>query len=237
MKRYKWFHVTLPLRLSQLSNRLVRFPFVTDKDSGFLHISGALGRVRFRYFRRTKVVVSVVDEAGIPSAQVIDSVESFEFELFELGEAFLIRVDEPPRSIKSLLDSLEQVCGNGLSVSLVTFPFERHELILAGQRSCKLVALKGTGADRRRRYVARVEVASREGIVFEQLSVLRGLDFSIDSSTYEVINELGRGQVSFSGSGIVRFGDQVAESLLEAVERYLQKSGLEVGRGINEKAD
>lgn len=225
MKRYKWFRISLPLRLGQLVKRLGQLSFGAERESGFLFVAGAQGRFRFRYFRRTKVAVNVVDENGGPSTQVIDAVESFEFEFSDAGEFLLLRIDEPPRSIKSLLDRLEQVCGGVLSVSLLSFAFGDHGLILDGLQSYKLVALKGVGADRRQRYVARVEVASREGIVIEQLSLLRGLEFSIDNSTYEVLCGLGRGQVSFSSSGVVKLGDQVAETLLEAVERYLQKNG------------
>jgi hypothetical protein len=221
MKRYKWFRVGVPIDFRVLLRRLNRLPFLADTDSGFHYVAGDGGRVRFRYLRRVKVIVGVLDELGSPATQVIDSVESFEFELVESVDTVLVRIDEPPRSIKSLLDSFERVCGGGLAVVLVTFPFESHRLMLSGLKSSRLVALKGAGADHGRKYVARVEVASREGIVLEQLTVLSGLEFSIENSTYEVMTDQGRGQVAFLSSGVVRFGDQIADNLLASVESYL----------------
>lgn len=221
MKRYKWFQVGLLMDFRVLLSRLSHFPFLADTESGFYYVAGDGDRVRFRFLRRVKVIVGVVDELGSPATHAIDSVESFEFELIRSAETLLLRIDEPPRSIKSLLDRLEEICEGGFSVVLVTFPFDCHRLILSGLKSCRLVALKGAGADRRRKYVARVEVASREGIVLEQLTVLSGLEFSIENSTYEVEIDQGRGQVAFLCSGVVRFGDQVADSLLVSVEGYL----------------
>lgn len=221
MKRYKWFRVDIPIDYRVLIRRLSRLPFSADTGSGFHYVAGDGGRVRFRYLRRVKVIVGVIDELGGPATQVIDSVESFEFELVESGDSVLVRIDEPPRSIKSLLDSLERVCGGGLAVVLVTFPFESHRLMLSELKSSRLLALKGAGADHGRKYVARVEVASREGIVLEQLKVLSGLEFSIENSTYEVVTDQGRGQVAFLSSGVVRFGDQVADNLLVSIENYL----------------
>lgn len=221
MKRYKWFRVDLPIDFRVLLRRLSRFPFLADTESGFHFVAGDGDRVRFRFLRRVKVIVGVFDELGGPATQVIDSVESFEFELVESFDSILVRIDEPPRSIKSLLDSLERVCGGGLAVVLVTFPFESHRVMLSELKSSRLVALKGAGADHGRKYVARVEVASREGIVLEQLEVLSGLEFSIENSTYEVVTDQGRGQVAFLSSGVVRFGDQVADNLLVSIENYL----------------
>ncbi|GAA6141944.1 hypothetical protein [Hydrogenophaga sp. 5NK40-0174] len=229
MKRYKWFRISLPIDLQLLLDRLNSNPFLGDVDFGFGFVAGSGGRIRFRYYRRVKLVVGFVDERGDPANRLIDSIESFEFEFISSNGLLIIRIDDPPRSIKSLLDRLERACGEGFSVELMTFPFDCHQIILSGPKSTRLIALKGAGADRRRNYVARVEVASREGIVLEHLTVLRGLDFSIENSTYEVITNEGKGQVAFLASGVVRFSDQIADSLLVAFEGYLL-DGNEHGR-------
>lgn len=73
--------------------------------------------------------------------------------------------------------------------------------------------------------VARMEFVSKQGMIVENMKLLEGLRYNVDSVVFEVVYEGVRGQVAFALSGLVKISVQLAPKLVSLIERDLPKLG------------
>lgn len=163
----------------------------------------------------------MIDAEGQENEQEIPTVESLSIELFESESSTWLCVENPPRSLRELLNNIEMVLGWGLSITPVVFPLESQRRALAKTDEWKMVAFKGLGSSPKDKAIARFEVASKEGVVPEKLDFLADLEFKVEQATYEAVKSMLRGQVAFAASGLVRFAGPLHPFLVQAVERQL----------------
>lgn len=71
--------------------------------------------------------------------------------------------------------------------------------------------------------VARMEFASKQGMIVENMKLLDGIRYNVDSAVFELIYEGVRGQVAFSSSGVVKVSGHLAPRLVHLIERDLPK--------------
>jgi hypothetical protein len=221
MTRYKWFRVGLPSTFQRFTKKLRSTSMAQGSLFGFTQIGGSEDRSRFRYLRRVKVSLSSIDAAGNSSFQVVDSVESVEFELFQTGAITWLRVDSPPRSLLDLTSGIENVSGMGFSIEPVVFGYREQRALLKRADSHRMVGFKGLGHDVSAKLIARVEVASKEGVEPDRLEFLKSLQYKIDHTTFDVSFRMLKGQITFTASGLVRIGGALEPYLLDCVEDCL----------------
>lgn len=225
MKRYRWFAVGLDNSLHQLVERLRLRPMIDERDSGFLFLDalGDKGRSRFRYFRRSSIQVTVLDMNGNAAKQNIATVDGLEFELFQDSEKTWLRIDEPPRSLRDFMNSLEETAGFGFSVDPVTFSLEEQKTALMSLDAIKLIGFKGIGNSAHHKLITRFDVVSKEGLEPDRLEFLHDLDFKTEQATYEVTFQMSKGQITFTSSGVVRTAGTLTPYLVSCVERELSR--------------
>jgi hypothetical protein len=222
MKRYRWFRIGLPNSYQSLVRRVRNKPIDVGASFGFAPIVNDKSSDRFRYLRRSKVPVTVLDDAGNAGQSFVETIDATDFEMFQSEGKTWLRVEDPPRSLRDFLNSLEMVAGMGFSAVGVKFPYRRLRVLLAHADVSRMVGFKGLGSDATLRAVARIEVASKEGIDPAQLPFLKGLKYSVDHATFDVVYRMIRGQVSFTESGLVRITGQLEPYLLNCIERHLE---------------
>ena len=221
MTRYRWFRLGLPTSFHRFTKRIERTPMAPGAEFGFVQMESRNDRRRFRHLQRSKVSIAVLDAEGNSTQQVIDSVESVEFEAFEAGDVSFLRMDAPPRSARGFFNSLEQISGLGFSAEPVVFGAKQQRAVLRRVDTRRMTALKGLGNDISAKLVARIEIASKEGLEPEKLGFLSGLGLKIDHSTFEVTYEMLKGQITFAASGQVRIGGPLEPYLLACIESWL----------------
>lgn len=226
MTRYRWFRLGLPQSFQRFVRGIERTPLAASAQFGFLPVAARSDRSRFRYLERSKVPIAVLDAAGNATHQMVDSVESIDFEAFQAGKVTLLRIDSPPRSIRGFLNSLEQVIGLGFSAEPITFGARQQRAVLQRVDASRMTGFKGVGNDATAKFVTRIEVASKEGLEPDELSFLRGLQLKVDHSTFEVMYEMLRGQITFAATGQVRIGGHLEPYLLGCIESWLEADAL-----------
>lgn len=190
---------------------------------GFSRTDGSIGTQLYRFFWRTKVIVTQFDDAGAPSYQEVASVNFTDFAITEIdGETFL-RIENPGRNIRDLLNALESMVGLGFTSKLLTFEKAMPTTVFENIQAFKLVGLKVVGAVVDEDLVARMEFASKQGMVLEKIKLLEDLRHKVDSATYELLYEGIRGQLAFSSSGTVKVSGQLAPRLVHLIEKDLVK--------------
>lgn len=222
MKRVKWFYIGLPGSYQSFLKKLRGSPIDSSSAFGFLEVLSEEVGDRFKYLCRSKVSITVLDTSGDATQRLIDVVNTIDFEVFKSEGKTWLRVDDPPRSFRDFFNSLETLLGMDFSVTPVKFPFKRQRAVLARLDSCQMVGFKGVGTDQEHKVVARIEVASKAGADPNELSFLKGLQYSIDHATYDVTYKMIKGQVSFKDTGVVRLTGQLEPYLLDCLQSNLK---------------
>lgn len=217
--RYRWFRIQLPARTRDLATIIANCPFESSSTYGFAQASR--GDDSYRYLWRSRVVVTKLDAEGIPTYEQVDSVSFTDFAIVEVGDLIFLRVENAGRNIRDLLNTLETLVGMGFTAKPVTFDKERPSSVFDSVDSSKLVGLKIVGAVISDDLVARMEFASKEGMVIESMDVLTGLKYKVEHAMFELVLSGVRGQIAFAANGTVKISGQIAPKLVDLVEQDL----------------
>lgn len=223
LTRYRWYRIQLPNHTSELSSIIASKPLAQGISFGFSPIIDTFGASKFRFFWRTKIVVTRLDDDGTPSYEEVASVNFTDFAIIPIDGVTFLRIENPGRNIRDLLNALESLVGLGFTSKPLTFDKAKPTTIFDSVEASKLVGLKVVGAVIQEDLVARMEFASKHGMIVENMKMLDGLRYSVDSAVFELIYEGVRGQVAFASSGIVKISGQLAPKLVHLIERDLSK--------------
>jgi hypothetical protein len=223
LNRYRWYRIQLPRDDVDLSSAISGRPLTPDTSYGFVHIEGTIGSSAFRFLLRTKIIVTRLDDEGTPSYEEVASVNFTDFAIISVdGETFL-RIENPGRNIRDLLNALESIVGLGFTSKPLTFEKAKPTTVFESVDAAKLIGLKVVGAVINEDLVARMEFASKQGMLLDNMKLLHGLRYNVDSAVFELVYEGVRGQVSFSSSGMVKISGQLSPRLVHLIERDLAK--------------
>lgn len=221
--RYRWFRIQLPARARDLAALVATRTFDTSATYGFARVAGAASSASYRFLWRSRVVVTKLDPDGIPTYEQVDSVSFTDFALVEMGELTFLRVENPGRNVRDLLNALESLAGMGFTAKPVSFDKGQPTTVFSSVDASKLVGLKIVGAVLADDLVARMEFASKDGMVTENMTVLSGLKYKVEHAVFEVVLGGLRGQIAFAANGTVKISGQVAPKLVSLVEQDLHQ--------------
>ena len=222
INRYRWYRIQLPRGVTDLAEIIAARPLGPSETYGFSRTESSTGARLHRFLWRTKVIVTQFDDAGAPSYEEVASVNFTDFSIIEInGETFL-RI-ENPGNIRDLLNALESMVGLGFTSKVLTFEKAKPTTVFESIQAFKLIGLKVVGAVVEEDLVARMEFASKQGMVVEKMKLLDGLRHKVDSANYELVFEGIRGQLAFSSSGTVKVSGQLAPRLVHLIEQDLAK--------------
>ncbi|MBB1626229.1 hypothetical protein A9974_13425 [Achromobacter sp. UMC71] len=217
--RYRWFRIQLPTRVLDLGALITTCPFESTSAYGFARAAGDGASYRFMW--RSRVVVTRLDAEGAPTYEQIDSISFTDFVVVELDDLLFLRIENPSRNIRDLLNALEKLTGMGFTAKPVTFERGRPSTIFDSVDSSKLVGLKVIGAVLDHDLVARMEFASKEGTAIERISVLAGLKYKVEFAAFELFLTGLKGQISFAANGTVKISGQLAPKIINLIEQDL----------------
>lgn len=223
LTRYRWYRIQFPHGDFDLPSIIAGKPLTQDASFGFSCIEGAFDTAKFRFLWRTKVVVTRFDDGGTPSYEEMASVSFTDFAIVSVDDVTFLRIENPGRNNRDLLNALESLVGLGFTSKLLTFDKAKPTTVFESVEATKLVGLKVVGAVIDEDLVARMEFASKQGMIIENMKLLDGLRYKVDSAVFELIYEGVRGQVAFTSSGLVKVSGQLAPRLVNLIERDLPK--------------
>jgi len=207
-----------------LSGLVASHPLTPAAGFGFSSIEDPNSSSIYRFLWRTKIVATILDESGAPVYQEIDSISFTDFSIVSIDGQTFLRVENPGRSIRELLNALESIIGLGFTSKLVTFEHVRPTTIFEKIKTVRLIGFKVLGVVLDEDLVARMEFASKQGMTLAQMKFLEGRPYKVDSATYEMVHEGIRGQLSFLSNGTVKVSGQLAPKLMQLIEKDLPKS-------------
>jgi hypothetical protein len=221
--RYRWYRIQLPREISDFAGLLRNHPFAANVSNGFSVLKDDLGVRRFRFFWRTKIVVTRLDMDGSPSYEAIESVGFTDFAVVVVESQTYMRIENPGRSVRDLFNALEDLMGLGFTTLPITFRKSKPTSIFEHVQVIKLIGLKIVDAVVNEDIVARMEFASKNGMIVESMKLLADLKYKVELALFEVTYEGVRGQVAFTASGVVKISGQLGQKLVHLIEQDLQK--------------
>ncbi|SDK53088.1 hypothetical protein SAMN05192566_1544 [Methylophilus rhizosphaerae] len=222
--RYRWYNIRLPKEMVSLSEVLLQRPYTNEGNSGFAILNRDAEKSPFRFYWKTKVVVTSFDLDGNVSYSDILNVNYVDFSVIDIRGNLFIRVDNPGRNIKDLLNAIESIVGLGFISEPVSFTNFEPMKVFVDADSIKLIGLKVSDVVIAEDLISRMEFSSKQGIDPNALVVLQGSKYKVDTGTYEITYESAMGQISVSAGGLVKINGQLAPKLLHQVEDYLLSS-------------
>lgn len=223
LTRYRWYRIQLPHEATDLATLVAKCPFISDASFGFSQVDAGIGDPKHRFLWRTKVVITKLDVEGLPTYEQVESVSFTDFSVVVVDAMTFIRIENPGRNIRDLLNTLESLAGMGFTAKPMTFERARPTTIFNQVSVSKMVGLKVVGAVIDEDLVARMEFASKQGMNVDNMKVLNSLKYKVELAVFEFIYEGIRGQVAFSANGSVKISGQLAPKLVSLIELDLPR--------------
>lgn len=224
MQRYRWYELQLPIEFDQFVEKIERLRLSTRSLVGFLKLESPRGESRFNFIWTTYLSSVSLHRDGSSKTEQIPTLSMCEVSLFKAKGRVWLRVLDPARSAKELLDSLERVGGFGFSATSVSlFGGNRTSFIPKGSEG-RLISFKALRALPNESAVARIEAASKQGLDLGTFSLLGDGNYALEQLTYEIVYRQAKGQLTITNSGIVKVSGQLAPFLVDSVESTLVTS-------------
>lgn len=223
LTRYRWYRIQLPSNISDISSIITDKPLTKGASFGFSRMEDTVGTSIYRFLWRTKVVVTLFDDDANPSYEEVASINHTDFVIITVDDITFLRIENPRRNIRDLLNALESIIGLGFTAKQLTFEKVKPSDIFESCDSTKLIGLKVVGAVVDEDLVARMEFASKQGMIIKDMKLLDGLNYNVVSSVFELIYEGVRGQVSIASNGLIKVSGKLAPRLVYLVEQGLPK--------------
>jgi hypothetical protein len=143
MDRYKWYRLELPVKLERYLKLLqAAKPGYRGDESGFFLQQQDDKKHAYRFFWAVTVARTTFSDQGTTAIELIKSFCYCDFLLFEFRAQTWLRVLNPPRSSKELLNALEYVGGFGFVAEPVELLKGNDEFEFPLGTESRLVAVK-----------------------------------------------------------------------------------------------
>ncbi|MEA9825988.1 hypothetical protein VDF98_21560 [Xanthomonas campestris pv. raphani] len=222
MRSYRWYALTLggePLSERSINVLLERldkqeFWFVFDDISS----SQVSGKFSYRY-----PLVLGQTEINSSENELVELISSVEFVMFNGVSSSVLRLSDGGRHAKRLLSALADIFGFGFSIHpLITLDAGKIVGVNFGDfDEFRMVGLKVINVRVSDGVIARMEFASRYGMLISDIRDLDFKDFRIESVKYEVLKDGLKGAISATSSGRVVLGGKLAPMLVNVLDRAL----------------
>lgn len=219
--RYRWYQIQQPRGSTDLKALINKCVFSNSVQFGFLTLDDINNGPMYRFLWRTSVSITKLDDDGVPIYEQIESVCFNDFALVTIGSIVFLRVENPGRNIRELLNALESLVGMGFVTKPITFEKQNPVTIFKDIDISKLIGLKVVGAVIDKDLVAKMDFISKQGINIENVSILNNIKYTVDLATYELICDGIRGQVTYTTNGLIKISGQLAPKLISIIESDL----------------
>lgn len=217
ISRYKWYKVRLPCSISELLQKLRNNGYDADAALGFIVNEG---EDSFRYIWPSTVSAVRFDAEGNEEVQKFVTINSQLVVILE-GEMIVFRMENPSRSTRELMGAIEKCVGFGFSCEQIPIKDQLVKVALRSAENSKINSLKLAGAIDGAKILARVELASKEGIDPRHIDNFGFRDYVVESASYEAFYKGLKGHVGYSRTGVCKLSGALSPFILGNLEAEL----------------
>lgn len=219
ISRYKWYQVRLPCSVAELFTKLRDIGYDNASTKGFLINESESS---FRYIWPSTINAVRLDNDGNYEYQQVATVNSQSVTVLS-QRTIILRFESPVRSMREVFNALESAIGFGFSCEQIVINDSLVQAALVSATSKTLNTLKVSGAIPSANSLARIELASKEGINTEKVKLLGLADFLVEAASYEVLYKGLKGHIGFSRSAACKISGPLTPFILSSLESALQE--------------
>ena len=220
LARYKWYTIRFPRPLPETFARLDAYRQDDGQTRSFMT---DIASSSFEFFWRTPLYATSIDVDGQEQKSEFFSTNRQKAQI--VGEdKLLLRLENPPRSSKEMLNCLENIVGFGFVCQPVLVTENIILNAISGFSPILLSSIKMSGGIPSIVAVGRVELASKVGLDKEHLDSFGLEGVTVESASYSVRHNSLSGQVGFSRTGICKISGELSPLLLTRIEHSILAS-------------
>ncbi|POD79255.1 hypothetical protein [Pseudomonas syringae] len=220
ISRFKWYAVRLPLSKAEAFQKLEHYRYGDGERSGFIVDAVASS---FEFYWPTPIFATSIDEYGQAQRSEIFSVSQQRVDI--LGtEKLVLRIQDPPRSSRELLNTLERLFGFGFVCEQVPVTDALIKKAITEFHSVTLSSVRFSGGLPDIAALARIELTSKQGL---KLGIVDGFNLqgvSIESANYSIQYKGLSGHIGFTKSGICKISGELSPLIQSKIEDCIQQS-------------
>lgn len=221
ISRYRWYSIRLPNGSGSLAEALLQHAFKHDESYGFSRSNITSENASIRFYWKSKLTVTNFDDLGNATYSNVININFYDFTILDIEDKLFLRIENPGRSSRELFNAIETIMGLGFVTEPVLFKTFDPVKVFPNIDSLKLIGLKVKDVVLSDDLVSRMEFSSKLGINPNQLMVLNGSKYEIDTGVYEITHESASGQLSIASNGLVKINGHLTPKLLHELEKNL----------------
>lgn len=218
ISRFKWYKIRLPCSLEELISRLRTAEYTHTNTTGFL-ISNS--EPSFRFIWPSTINTTFLDSEGNAEYQKVTTINSQLITILSNKDSFIFRFENPPRSVRDILNALEKTIGFGFACEQIIIDDKLVQDALEKVSTKTLNSLKISGTLPEAKALARLELASKEGIALEAANLANLINTIIEAASYEVTHKGLKGQIGFSRLASCKISGPLTPFILSNLESTL----------------
>lgn len=220
ISRFKWYAVRFPTPLTEIFKKLENYRYSESQLRGFVVDASTSS---FEFFWPTPVYATSIDESGQSSRNEFQSVSRQQVNIL-IGKKVILRMQDPPRSSKELFNVLEDLMGFGFVCEQIPVTDQIIRRAISGFHSATLNSVKFSGGLPKMMAIARIELASKNGLEQGRIEEFGLHGLVVESASYFVKYKALSGQVGFTRTGICKISGDLAPLIQSRVERCMMES-------------
>lgn len=217
LAKYRWYTVRFPRPLPETFALLDAY---RQDDGQKRSFATDLASSSFEFFWRTPLYATSIDDDGQEQRSEFFSTNRQKAHVVGQNK-LMLRLENPPRSSKEMLNCLEDVVGFGFVCQPVVVTEEIVLQAISEFSPIILSSVKMSGGFPSIAAVGRIELASKAGLDKSHLDSFGLEGATVESASYSVRHRGLSGQIGFSRTGVCKISGELAPLLMSSVERSL----------------
>jgi len=217
ISRFKWYAIRFPCTVAEAFQKLESYRYDPTQATGFVVDTSDSS---FQFFWTAPIFATIIDSDGVSNRNEIFSVSSQQAHI--LGtDRLVMRMQDPPRSSRELLNSLEKLLGFGFTCEKITLTDALIRKSIESFHSVTLNSIKISGTIPSMSAIARVELASKTGIEIDKIDNFQLEGMIVDSASYTAKYKGLSGSVGFTRSGMCKISGDLGPLIQSNIEKNL----------------
>lgn len=225
----KWLKITIPVDIFSLSEKLHSCAYKTGMDSGFELLSYDDSQLSAKYFERHIEKEVIEDPFGEVSEVEMIRYQTIDFSIFSFEkENAVLMIENPPRSVKGLINALSQSIGFGFFIEVLNLNIHTFISFLKktfGGSSVKVLSLRANNIRLTEKTTGAIDVVSIGDALSDVTNFFNKNEVKVVKAKMSIFTGDSRSMLSISDTGHLIFSEELFETIKSYMSNVLTPNG------------
>ena len=224
MTRTKWLALSLDRSTSEIPDLLNQQQYFRDRATGFELTDVQGNRIRGKFIEEIITNEIVIDPFGEEILNNVRRYSIFDFQITPIKKhRFLIRINNPPRSLKNFIANLSDAFGFGFAIeplNIDVLAMIQHLRRLSGIRRWTIRKVRMAHIPLSNSSLAKIEVISDVDAYQDLQKSLDVKNASLEQATVELRDENIISEIELVSTGVISGDLDVLDKLMPTFQAY-----------------